>query len=131
MPYCGHVCAGGVGSLRSTDEAAEQRGATFGGSCGGKAATQGELCTIYHGCGSERRNVVSQVERCALILSTPRSKGRAVCGSSARSDLCGGRFVRIVPTVTPNSFFELSLSSNSHAYPSDHDHAASHDTFSA
>jgi hypothetical protein len=25
---------------------------------------------------------------------------RAVCGSSARTDLCGGRFVRAVPTAT-------------------------------
>src|SRR3954452_15084000 len=33
--------------------------------------------------------------------STPLSKGRAVCGSPARTDLCGGRFVRIVPTATP------------------------------
>ena len=47
--------------------------------------------------------------------STPLSKGRAVCGNSARTDLCGGRFVRIVPAATRKSFFELSLSSNSHA----------------
>src|SRR3954452_9575048 len=35
------------------------------------------------------------------------------------------------PIWGPNPFFELSLSSNSHASPSDHDHAASHDTFPA
>src|SRR3954470_24295284 len=40
--------------------------------------------------------------------STPLSKGRAVCGSSARTDLCGGRFVRIVPTATVNSSLSLS-----------------------
>src|SRR3954471_22955339 len=45
--------------------------------------------------------------------STPLSKGRAVCGSSARTDLCGGRFVRIVPTATPNSFVRTSLLRNS------------------
>src|SRR3954449_4201146 len=42
--------------------------------------------------------------------STPLSKGRAVCGSSARTDLCGGRFVRTVPTATPNSLVRTSLS---------------------
>src|SRR3954467_3468915 len=47
--------------------------------------------------------------------STPLSKGRAVCGNSARTDLCGGRFVRIVPTATPNSFCELRSPVNSHS----------------
>src|SRR3954466_821441 len=46
--------------------------------------------------------------------STQLSKGRAVCGNSARTDLCGGRFVRIVPTATANSFFELRSLLNSH-----------------
>src|SRR3954469_6359020 len=45
--------------------------------------------------------------------STPLSKGRAVCGNSARTDLCGGRFVRIVPTPTPSSFVRTSLLRNS------------------
>src|SRR5947209_14616008 len=39
--------------------------------------------------------------------STQLSTGRAVCGNSARTDLCGGRFVRIVPTATPKSFSNL------------------------
>ncbi len=32
--------------------------------------------------------------------STPTSKLRAVCGSAARTDLCGGRPVMVVPTAT-------------------------------
>src|SRR3954470_15980785 len=80
MPYCRHVRAGGVGSLRSTDEAAEQRGATFGGSCGGKAATQRELCTIQHGSDSERGTCVTGVGRSAPILRRhyPREEPCAV-----------------------------------------------------
>jgi len=41
-PYGGHVRSGGVGPRNSTDEAAEQRGVTFGGSGGGKGVAQGE-----------------------------------------------------------------------------------------
>src|SRR3982750_1488564 len=44
--------------------------------------------------------------------STQLSKGRAVCANSARTDLCGGRFVRIVPTATPKSFVRISLLRN-------------------
>ena len=39
-----------------------------------------------------------------LILTfvlTPESKGRAVCGNTARTDLCGGRAAMLVPTATP------------------------------
>jgi hypothetical protein len=39
-----------------------------------------------------------------LILtcaSTPISKGGAVCGNPARTDLCGGRAAMLVPTATP------------------------------
>jgi hypothetical protein len=32
--------------------------------------------------------------------STPTSKGRAVCGNPARTDLCGGRATMLVPTAT-------------------------------
>src|ERR1700753_4472214 len=42
---------------------------------------------------------------CILILtyaSTPISKGGAVCGNPARTDLCGGRAVMLVPTATPS-----------------------------
>ena len=34
------------------------------------------------------------------FVLTPESKGGAVCGSSARTDLCGGRVAMLVPTAT-------------------------------
>ena len=35
-----------------------------------------------------------------MYASTLVSKGGAVCGNSARTDLCGGRAVMLVPTAT-------------------------------
>src|SRR5450759_4219056 len=40
-PHGGYERSGGVGPRNSTDEAAEQRGATFGGGGGGKGVAQG------------------------------------------------------------------------------------------
>jgi hypothetical protein len=34
------------------------------------------------------------------VALTPASKARAVCGSAARTDLCGGRAALLVPTAT-------------------------------
>src|SRR3954462_1602251 len=76
--------------------------------------------------------------RCANTLSEagiqmPPRNPPALTVSFLQLDSPGDN-LRVVGSKTtwgPKSFFEPSLSSNSHACPSDHDHAASHDTFSA
>jgi len=47
---------------------------------------------------------VPEFGECApCFILTPSSEVRAVCGNSARTDLCGGRPVMTVPTATPSS----------------------------
>src|SRR3954468_15489861 len=48
---------------------------------------------------------------------TPLIQGGSRMRKSARTVLCGGCRAIGIPTATPKSFFELSLSSNSHASP--------------
>ena len=44
---------------------------------------------------------VPRIERCASSsISRHTSKVGAVCGNAARTDLCGGRSVMVVPTAT-------------------------------
>src|SRR5471030_2732426 len=62
-PNGGRVRAAGVGPLRSTNEAAEQRGAILGGGGGGKAAAQGERRAIQHQSDTERETGVPGIER--------------------------------------------------------------------
>jgi hypothetical protein len=64
-PQGEHARSGGVGLRRSTDEPAEQRGASSGGDWGGKAAAQGERWTVTHATGTERATRVTGAERCA------------------------------------------------------------------
>src|SRR3954465_7901238 len=99
MPYCGHVRAGGVGSLRSTDEAAEQRGEPSAEAVEGRRRPKENFALSSTG-PTQSGEPASQGQSECADSSTPSSKGRAVCGNSARTDLCGGRFVRIVPTAT-------------------------------
>ena len=100
----------------STDEGAEPGKAkpTLGGS-GGKGRSQGEQERILHGSDSERNVRVTEVNSCAPagpgksgVLADAISKVRAVCGSAARTDLCGGRSAMIVPTAPFYFFYFLT-----------------------
>src|SRR6185437_10449731 len=64
-PNVGHARSGGVGLHHSTDEPAEQRGATFSGGWGGKGAGQGEHRSVQHEPDAERGTSVTRIARCA------------------------------------------------------------------
>ena len=72
-PHGGYERSEGVGPRNSTDEAAEQRGATFGGGGGGKGVAQGEHRPIRHVPDTERENA------CA--------RGWAVCGGQLAANI--------------------------------------------
>ena len=92
---------GGVGPRHTIDEPDEQRRAIFGGAWGEKGAGQGEHCSSQHQPDTVRGWSVPWIERCASSsTSRQSSKVGAVCGSAARTVLCGGRSVMIVPTAT-------------------------------
>ena len=59
--------------------------------------------------GLRERATQQRRENMNTIASSPAA--RAVCGHSARSDLCGGRRVTVIPTATPgcSSFQNLSV----------------------
>ena len=90
-PHGGHVRSGGVGPRNSTDEAAEQRGATLGGGGGGKGGgprrTPHDLTRSLHRAG-ERVCQGSGGVRRAVGRQYPREEPYALM--SARTDLCGG-----------------------------------------
>jgi len=103
-PHAGHARRRGVGSRRSTNEAAEQRGASLGGGGGGKGANQGEHRPEPHAPGTARARRVPGFGRCAPCFDlTPSSEVRAVCGNAARTDPRGGRSAMAVPTATISS----------------------------
>src|SRR5208282_4241277 len=100
-PHAGRVRRRGVGSRRSTDEAAEQGGASLGGGGGGKGANQGEHRPEPHAPGTERVRRVPGFGGWAPGFDlTPSSEVRAVCGNAARTDPRGGRSAMAVPTAT-------------------------------
>src|SRR5262245_32103402 len=82
--------------------------ATSSGGRGGKGLTQGEQPTGGRGSDSAPSCHVDPIGAvCAELRAGPhrlladvRPKGGARCVSSARRDLCGGRGVILVPTVT-------------------------------
>jgi len=94
----------GVGPLHSTAEACEQRSPPgTGGAGGGKGAGQGER----GGANQEPDTVPGSPvtgawPRTAGLLGClhVRPEAGARCGSAARRDLCGGRWVTDVPTAT-------------------------------
>ena len=52
---------------------------------------------------------VPRIARCASSsIARQSSKVGAVCGSAARTVLCGGRSAMIVPTATPKPSFDCS-----------------------
>src|SRR6266849_6690071 len=69
---------------RSTDEPAEQRGATFDGGWGGKGADRGEHRSIQHAPDTEREAYVPGVERCAA--SSKRQEAGTVHRSAPPCD---------------------------------------------
>jgi len=97
-PQFRHARHRGVRQFHSTKEAGEQRpSAKACGVGGGKGTDQGEHRAIATGPDTEpelrRETVGSQVARiagCTCSLCTSTSEVRAVCGNSARTDLCGG-----------------------------------------
>src|SRR5580704_8073856 len=90
FPETARVCGGtstrcdGAGSSRSSDAASVH-------SCAGRNLSASPTV-------SSRRS--GYHTHCHVTASTPEPEGRARCVSSARRDLCGGRLVTAVPTVT-------------------------------
>jgi hypothetical protein len=74
------------------------------GGWGGKGADQGEHGSGPHAPDTEREQLrIPGAGRCAsssIMLRRHASEVGAVCGSSARTDLCGGRSAMAVPTAT-------------------------------
>src|SRR3954465_8563988 len=68
MPYCGHVRAGGVGSLRSTDEAAKQRGEPSAEAVEGRRRPKENFALSSTGPTQSGEPVSQGVERSAPIL---------------------------------------------------------------
>src|SRR5215831_3826719 len=106
-PNDGHARVGEVGLHRSTGEPAEQSGASRCGGWGGKGAAGGEHRTDAHAPDLSRnyacpsawtvcveQTAVPEFAFAPFILQKSRMRRRA------RTDLCGGRSVRIVPTAT-------------------------------
>jgi hypothetical protein len=110
-PQFRHARHRGVRQFHSTGEASEQgRGVTACGVGGGKGTDQGEHRAIATGPDTEpelgRETVRSQVAwiaGCTCSFCTSTSEVRAVCGSSARTNLCGGRAAMTVPTAIDNA----------------------------
>src|SRR5215472_12281301 len=106
-PHDGHARVGEVGLRRITCEPAEQSGASCGGGWGGKGAAGGEHRADAHAPDLSRnyacpsawtvcveQTAVPEFAFAPFILQKSRMRRRA------RTDLCGGRSVRIVPTAT-------------------------------
>src|ERR1700736_5596877 len=94
FPETARVCGGtstrcdGAGSSRSSDAASVH-------SCAGRNLSASPTV-------SSRRS--GYYTHCHVTASTPEPEGGARCVSSARRDLCGGRLVTAVPTVTLVSY---------------------------
>src|SRR5215471_17426555 len=91
-----------VRPCHSSWEADEQNGAIRCGAGGAKGGGRGECEPAKHGPGTEPGNRVTgagaHTESCNSSLAVTPKVG-AVCGNSARTDLCGGRLVTAVPTA--------------------------------
>ena len=97
----GHARAGEVGLCRNTCEPTEQGRETFCGGWGGKGTDRGQHRSIPHASRHRAGKRMSQgrggVRQAALPLSI---HGKSRMRKRARTDLCGGRSVMIVPTAT-------------------------------
>jgi hypothetical protein len=105
----GRVRCGGVGIRRSTEEGPNEEGSRQPRRCRREGRvprrTRANHARTRHSAGLSvspgfirvRRSLQT---RTRLRWLTPLSEGRAVCGSAARTDLCGGRSAMIVPTAT-------------------------------
>ena len=101
-PYVGHEHDGEVGLCRSTCEPAEQGGAILCGGWGGKGMDRGEHSPSY------MFPTQSGKSACTRLAASVRRTSNTAVGihdksrvrKRARTDLCGGRSVRIVPTAT-------------------------------
>ncbi len=105
VPYVQHARCRGVGRSRSTIEAGEQSRNTGGGVRGGKGIDQGKRKAGDHFWTQSQVNCgylsVLHTASNVVLQRTVRPKVRAVCGSPARTDLCGGWAERPIPTATP------------------------------
>jgi hypothetical protein len=102
-----HVRFGGVGLGHSTDEAGEQRSESFRGVGGGKDQDQGKATTAQHifeprvgTCVFSEPSHYAPKARRGQTLQRVTPEVGAVCGNSARTDLCGGRSAMTVPTAS-------------------------------
>ena len=81
-------------------EAMEGRGIATGKAFDAPACrTQSRVSASMGLDGLRDRAKQQRRENMNIVASSPAA--RAVCGHSARSDLCGGRRVTVVPTATP------------------------------
>src|ERR1700687_4801899 len=97
------VRTGGVRLTGSTDEVAEQNGLARGGVDGGKRWDREECGTAKHGPDSVPAKLCPK-RTPSYEWPLPAAKRhllaiRAVCGNSARTDLCGGCPVMGIPTA--------------------------------
>src|ERR1035437_7038075 len=97
----------------SSGEADEQGRATGCGAGGAKGGDRGECGSAQHAPAQYRESVsqalghIRQIAKRALRRQTPEVG--AVCGKSARTDLCGGRPVMDVPTAIPWERLSMQL----------------------
>ena len=105
-PSSRHARRGGVRQFHSTAETGEQRQLpAVGGVGGGKGTDRGEHRAVATGPDSEPGFQVAWSAKRASSRTDPvqlwssASEVGAVCGSSARTDLCGGWPERAIPTA--------------------------------
>src|SRR5580692_1971360 len=91
-----------VGLPRSTEEGSEPRGKPAE-ELEGRRWIQENAMNRQTDRAQYRTTVYTAFRACVRPSTgdTPTSEIRAVCVSSARTDLCGGRWVTVVPTATP------------------------------
>ena len=104
VPYVQHARRRGVGRSRSTIEAGEQRRNSGSGARGGKGIDQGKRNAGDHFWTQSQVNCgylsVLRTASNVVLQRTVIPKVGAVCGSPARTDLCGGWAERPIPTAT-------------------------------
>ena len=96
-----HVRRWEVGLPRSTEEGSEPRGKPAE-ELEGRRWIQENAMNRQTDRAQYRTTVYTAFRACVRPSTgdTPTSEIRAVCVSSARTDLCGGRWVTVVPTAT-------------------------------
>ena len=87
----------------------------------GRARTKENVAELYTTRHRARKSVSQGLRGVREVkhASVPLSKVGAVCGSAARTDLCGGRSAMAVPTAT-HAIHRIPVHSHSLAFRTDH-----------